>query len=56
MNEQDTARYLANWQDEVDSAALYQAVATAESNSQLAGVYKKLAAAERLRTAPPPAR
>lgn len=46
MNEQDIARYLANWQDEVDSAALYQAVATAESNPQLADVYKKLAAAE----------
>jgi VIT1/CCC1 family predicted Fe2+/Mn2+ transporter len=46
MDAQDIARYLANWQDEVDSAALYQAVAAAESNPQLAGVYHRLAAAE----------
>ncbi len=46
VNEQDIARYMANWQDEVDSAALYRAVAAAESNAQLAGVYQKLAAAE----------
>src|ERR671935_2464788 len=46
VNEQDIARYLANWQDEVDSVALYQAVAAVESNPQLAGVYRKLAAAE----------
>jgi VIT1/CCC1 family predicted Fe2+/Mn2+ transporter len=45
-NEEDIARYMANWQDEVDSAALYRAVAGAESNAQLAGVYQKLAAAE----------
>src|SRR5690242_14428368 len=45
-NKSDTSRYLANWQDEVDSAALYQAIAAAESNPQLASVYRKLAAAE----------
>jgi VIT1/CCC1 family predicted Fe2+/Mn2+ transporter len=45
-NEEDIARYMANWQDEVDCAALYRAVAGAESNAQLAGVYQKLAAAE----------
>jgi VIT1/CCC1 family predicted Fe2+/Mn2+ transporter len=45
-NEEDIARYMANWQDEVDSAALYRAVAGAESNAHLAGVYQKLAAAE----------
>ena len=46
MDTPDIARYRANWQDEVDSAALYQAVADAESNPQLAGVYRRLAAAE----------
>ena len=46
VKDEDITRYLANWQDEVDSAALYRAVAAAESNAQLADVYKKLAAAE----------
>lgn len=42
----DAARYRANWQDEIDSAALYRAVADAESNEQLAQVYRKLADTE----------
>lgn len=42
----NTARYIANWQDEIDSAALYLAVADAESNPQLAEVYRKLARTE----------
>src|SRR5690349_22614131 len=43
---EDIARYRANWQDEIDSIALYQAVAAAEQQPQLAEVYRKLAAVE----------
>jgi VIT1/CCC1 family predicted Fe2+/Mn2+ transporter len=39
-------RYRINWQDEIDSAALYRAVAAAESQPQLAEVYRRLAATE----------
>jgi len=39
-------RYTANIQGEVDSAALYRALAKAEQNPQLAGIYQKLAAVE----------
>jgi VIT1/CCC1 family predicted Fe2+/Mn2+ transporter/rubrerythrin len=39
-------RYTANIQGEVDSAALYRALADAEQNPQLAGIYKKLADVE----------
>lgn len=46
MNQQDIKRYLSNWQDEIDSTALYRAVAQTESNPQLADVYRKLAATE----------
>jgi VIT1/CCC1 family predicted Fe2+/Mn2+ transporter len=46
MPQPDIARYRANWQDEIDSAALYRSVADAEQNPQLATVYRKLAAAE----------
>jgi len=42
----DVARYLANWQDEVDSAALYRTMAEAELQPQLAEVYRRLAAVE----------
>lgn len=42
----DVARYRANWQDEIDSAYLYRAVADAESHPQLAEVYRRLAATE----------
>jgi VIT1/CCC1 family predicted Fe2+/Mn2+ transporter len=40
------SRYTANLQGEVDSAALYRAMATAEKNPQLAEVYARLAAVE----------
>lgn len=42
----DTGRYRANWQDEIESAALYQAIADGEPQPQLAEVYRRLAAAE----------
>ena len=59
----ETARYLENWQDEVDSAAEYRAMATGEPDPRLAKVYANLAAMEeahiafweaRLRTAGAP--
>jgi hypothetical protein len=40
------ARYLENWQDEVDSAAEYLAMAAAEPDPRLAKVYANLAAME----------
>src|SRR5438094_8316 len=39
-------RYLENWQDEVDSAAEYRAMAAAEADHRLAKVYSHLAAME----------
>lgn len=45
-NKADIARYIANWQDEIESSFLYKAVADAESSTQLAQVYRKLADAE----------
>lgn len=43
----DTSRcYRANWQDEIESAALYQGLAEAEPLPHLAEVYRKLAAVE----------
>jgi hypothetical protein len=59
----ETARYLENWQDEVDSAAEYRAMASGEPDPRLAKVYTNLAAMEeahvafweaRLRTAGAP--
>src|SRR5438309_1903912 len=59
----ETARYLENWQDEVDSAAEYRAMAAGEPDPRLAKVYANLAAMEeahiafweaRLRTAGAP--
>lgn len=41
-----TTRYRANWQDEIESAALYTAIAAAEPNPSLAEVYRRLAAVE----------
>jgi vacuolar iron transporter family protein len=41
-----TGRYRANLQGEVESAALYRALAEFESNPQLAEVYRRLAAIE----------
>jgi VIT1/CCC1 family predicted Fe2+/Mn2+ transporter len=40
-------RYLENWKGEQDGAALYDAVASCESNPKLAEVYRRLAATER---------
>jgi hypothetical protein len=45
-NTTDLDRYRANWQDEIDSAALYNALAQIEKQPQLAGVYSRLAATE----------
>src|SRR6058998_663285 len=59
----ETARYLENWQDEVDSAAEYRAMAAGEPDPRLAKVYANLATMEeahiafweaRLRTAGAP--
>ena len=47
MSEQSpVARYRSNLQGEMDSAALYRALAEAESNPQLKEVYRRLAAVE----------
>lgn len=47
MDEQrEAVRYRTNWQDEIDSAALYRTIAEVESNSSLAEVYRRLAATE----------
>ena len=40
------ARYVANWQDERNSAALYRAISEVEANQQLKTVYGRLAEAE----------
>lgn len=42
----DIDRYLENWRDEVDSAAVYRAMAQSEGNAELATVYRRLADAE----------
>jgi VIT1/CCC1 family predicted Fe2+/Mn2+ transporter len=42
----DVARYLENWQDEIESAFLYRALAKVELKPSLAEVYRKLAATE----------
>jgi VIT1/CCC1 family predicted Fe2+/Mn2+ transporter len=39
-------RELANWQDEIDSAALYRALGELESDERVAEVYRRLAATE----------
>ena len=43
----DIERYRRNIQDEIDSATVYEAMSTAESQPQLADVYRRLAVAER---------
>lgn len=43
---EDTDRYRSNWQDEVDSAALYRTLAEVERQEQLADVYSRLADTE----------
>jgi hypothetical protein len=42
----DVRRHLANWQDEIDSVALYDALADLEDDPRLVDVYRRLAAAE----------
>jgi len=42
----DARRYLENWQDEVDSASEYRAMAASESDPRLAKVYANLATME----------
>ena len=44
--ERDVARYRNNLQGEIDSAALYGAMAENETNPQLKEVYRRLAAVE----------
>ena len=46
VSEQDIARYRRNLRGEVDSAALYRALAGAEGSPELAEVYRRLAAVE----------
>ncbi|HEX9294840.1 MAG TPA: VIT1/CCC1 transporter family protein [Polyangiaceae bacterium] len=46
MTSADVRRYLSNWQGEVDSAALYRAMAKAEGVSANAKVYENLASIE----------
>lgn len=41
-----STRYRTNWQDEIESAALYSALAEREPNPALANVYRRLAATE----------
>ncbi len=40
------SRYRANWQDEIESAALYTAIAEAEAQPRLAAIYLRLATVE----------
>ncbi len=42
----DADRYCRNLRGEVDSAALYRMLATAESSAELAEVYRRLASVE----------
>jgi VIT1/CCC1 family predicted Fe2+/Mn2+ transporter len=43
---EDWKRYRENWQDEVDSAVLYHAMAEGEPDQRLASIYRDLATAE----------
>ncbi|MEO6863797.1 MAG: VIT1/CCC1 family protein [Microcoleus sp.] len=45
-NQTDIARHLENWQDEIESAYLYHALAKAESQPALAEVYRRLSLTE----------
>jgi hypothetical protein len=42
----ESERHRANWQDEIDSVALYRALADLEADPRLADVYRRLAAVE----------
>lgn len=46
VNQADVVRYLENWQDEIESAFLYRALAKTESQPALAEVYRRLALTE----------
>lgn len=46
MSTKDSQRYLENWQDEINSAALYRTIAGVEKSVPLAEVYRKLAERE----------
>jgi VIT1/CCC1 family predicted Fe2+/Mn2+ transporter len=41
-----TERYSENWQDEIDSAALYRALSDLETDARVAEVYRRLASTE----------
>ena len=43
----DEARLLRNWRDELDSAALYAALARIERDPEQRAIYEELASAER---------
>lgn len=45
-SEATTNSYLASWQDEIDSAALYRALSETEENPELSRVYARLAEVE----------
>jgi len=47
-NKNDIKRYLANWNDELNGAMLYDAIAEKEKDPRIAGIYGKLAETERL--------
>src|SRR5919199_910462 len=46
VNQADITRYLENWQDEIESAFLYRALADVEPQPTLAEVYRRLATTE----------
>ena len=44
--DENTTRFMANFQDEIESAALYRTMAQAEKQPQLASIYIKMAEVE----------
>ena len=46
-NKKDIKRYLGNWDDELNGAMLYDAMAEKEKDPRIAGIYGKLAETER---------
>src|ERR1700752_1370944 len=51
VKQRELARFLRNWRDERDSAALYRALAALERNPRLSRVFARLAEAERQHSA-----
>jgi len=47
-DKKDIKRYLANWDDELNGAMLYEAIADKEKDPRIAGIYRKLSETERL--------